>query len=198
LDQYCRLLWQWNRKLNLTRHTDLEKFVARDVVDSLQLAELLAADEEVLDVGTGGGVPGVVLAVVRPDVRISLCESVGKKAYAVDDIVRRLHLQVPVHRQRVEMVLEDFHYTTLVARAVGPMRKILQWLGPHWSSVGRLLLIKGPRWVEERREARQLGLLQDLELRCVVTYPMAGTFSESVVLKIWPKQPKGPQHGHHI
>ena len=70
LDRYCTLLWDWNRKLNLTRHTDYQKFVARDLVDSLAFAEFLEQGERVLDVGTGGGVPGVVLAVVRPDLDV--------------------------------------------------------------------------------------------------------------------------------
>src|SRR5436189_2404112 len=88
LDRYCRLLWDWNTKLNLTRHTDNEKFVGRDLVDSLQLASHLRAEEEVLDVGTGGGVPGVVLAILRPDLKVALCDSVGKKARAVESIVK--------------------------------------------------------------------------------------------------------------
>ena len=66
LDEYCRLLWDWNTHLNLTRHTDYEKFVSRDMVDSLAFAGFLSQKERVLDVGTGGGVPGVVLAIVRP------------------------------------------------------------------------------------------------------------------------------------
>ena len=63
LERYCELLWQWNEKINLTRHTDYEKFVARDLVDSLAFAEFLEPGEKVLDVGSGGGVPGVVLAI---------------------------------------------------------------------------------------------------------------------------------------
>ena len=65
LEQYCRLLWEWNDKLNLTRHTDYEKFVGRDLVDSLAFAQFLDQGERILDVGTGGGVPGVLLAILR-------------------------------------------------------------------------------------------------------------------------------------
>src|SRR5262245_35980584 len=90
LDRYARLLWDWNTKLNLTRHTDYEKFVGRDLTDTLQLAAHLRPGEEVLDVGTGGGVPGLVLAILRPDLKVTLCDSVGKKIRVVSQIAEEL------------------------------------------------------------------------------------------------------------
>jgi 16S rRNA (guanine527-N7)-methyltransferase len=187
LDRYCRSLWEWNEKLNLTRHTDYEKFVARDVIDSLQAARLLAPDATVLDVGSGGGVPGVILAIVRPDVKVSLCESVRKKADALRAIVKQLQLDVPVFAQRAEEVLQSHAFDVVIARAVGPMEKILRWLDGRWDHVGQLLLIKGPKWTEERGDARHRGLLRKLELRKAAEYPMPGTNSQSVILKLWPK-----------
>jgi len=184
LQRYCCLLWEWNTKLNLTRHTDYEKFVARDLVDSLALAKLLAPGERILDVGTGGGVPGVVLAVVRPDLSIALSESVGKRARAVADIVDRLGLSVPVHAARAEDLLGAWKCNTLVARAVARLEKLLRWLRPHWNAFDRLLLVKGPAWTEERAEARHQGLLQNLALRKLTSYPLSGTESESVLLQI--------------
>ena len=79
LERYCELLWDWNAKINLTRHTDYEKFVARDLVDSLAFAQFLEPKEKVLDVGTGGGVPGVVLAIVRDDLQVSLSRIGGQE-----------------------------------------------------------------------------------------------------------------------
>jgi len=187
LDRYARLLWDVNRSLNLTRHTDYERFVTRDVVDSLQLGALLEPGEKVLDVGTGGGVPGVVVSVIRPDVDMSLCESIGKKAKAVGQIVSEMDLSVPVHHARAEALIAQQRYDTLIARAVAPLAKTLKWLRPHWASVGRLLMIKGSGWVEERREARHFGLLRNLELRRAAVYKTPGHDSENVVLKVWPK-----------
>src|SRR5215813_6420855 len=97
LEKYAGRLWDWNEKLNLTRHTTFEKFVARDVVDSLELAKLLELNERVLDVGTGGGVPGAVIAILRPDVKVAMCESVAKKAKAVEAIVREAGIKAAVH-----------------------------------------------------------------------------------------------------
>ena len=56
LARYCELLWDWNERINLTRHTTLEKFVTRDLLDTMQLAQLIDQEEAVLDVGSGGGV----------------------------------------------------------------------------------------------------------------------------------------------
>jgi 16S rRNA (guanine527-N7)-methyltransferase len=191
LQQYCQLLWRWNSRLNLTRHTTYEKFASRDLLDSIQLSRLLESDEEVLDVGTGGGVPGIVLAIVRPDLSISLSESVKKKARAVESIIVDLDLPVAVYPDRAENVLEDLRFDTLVARAVGPLWKMCKWFQPHWHAFGRLLATKGPRWTDERQEARARGLLNGVQLRRAASYPMPGTHSESVILELQAKRNAG-------
>lgn len=188
LARYCELLWDWNAKINLTRHTDYEKFVARDLVDSLAIAEFLGEGERVLDVGSGGGVPGVLLAIVRPDLKIALSESVAKKARVLSDIVSQLQLPVAVHAERAEDVLARERFDTLVIRAVARMAKLLTWFKPHWNRFGRLLILKGPAWVEERGEARHLGLFQKHSLRKLKEYPLPGTESLSVLLQVSPKE----------
>lgn len=184
LEQYCRLLWEWNEKINLTRHTTFDLFARRDLLDSWHLAEQLNEAEDILDVGTGGGVPGIPLAILRPDLAVSVCDSVGKKSKVVDDMIVRLGLPIPVHHCRVQEVLEDLRYASLVTRAVGSLAVLAGWLKEHWHSFDRLLAIKGPKWIEERGEARHLGLLHGIELRKVAAYTMPGTESESVILQL--------------
>jgi 16S rRNA (guanine527-N7)-methyltransferase len=184
LDRYVTALWAWNKKLNLTRHTEYEKFVSRDVVDSQWLERFLDSAERVLDVGTGGGVPGVILAILRPDLEVSLCESVAKKARAVEDIVQQLGLPIAVHHGRAEELVQEHEYDTLVMRAVAPLDKLLTWFKPHWGAFQRLLIIKGPAWVEERAAAQEKKLLRAVRLNVLATYPLPGTESESVVLEV--------------
>ena len=187
LDRYVRALWQLNEKINLTRHTDYEKFVARDVIDARELEPFIDSGQRVLDVGTGGGLPGVILSILRPDLEVTLCDSVAKKAKATSEIVQAAKLALPVVHGRAEEIVTSSRQDTLVARAVAPMTKLLRWFEPCWDSFSQLLLIKGPAWVEERGAARHVGLLRGLELRCLTTYPMAGTEAESVVLRIRPR-----------
>jgi 16S rRNA (guanine527-N7)-methyltransferase len=187
IEKYCWLLWDWNEKINLTRHTDYERFVSRDLVDTLHLASLIHANEEVLDIGSGGGVPGLLLAILRPDLTIVLTDSVGKKARVLQDITKKLKIPVRVESQRAEACFKQDRYDVTTARAVGALSKLLTWLQPHWLAVGRLLALKGPKWPDERGEARHLGLMNNLDLRVAASYPLAGTPSQSVILKIWPK-----------
>ena len=184
LEDYCAALWEWNTKINLTRHTNFDLFARRDLLDSVKLAEHLSEDEEVLDVGTGGGVPGIPLAILRPDLTVSLCDSVAKKSKVARDIVKRLELPVAVHPLRVQDVLEDLRFNSLVTRAVGSISQLLGWMGEYWMGCDRLLAIKGPRWVEERGEARHRGLMNEIELRRIASYTMPGTESESVILQM--------------
>jgi 16S rRNA (guanine527-N7)-methyltransferase len=192
--------WDWNDKINLTRHTTPELFVQRDLLDSFQLAKLLGPNEEVLDIGTGGGVPGILVAILRPDLQVSLCDSVAKKAKVAEDIVKQLKLDVRVYPLSVSRVLEDDRFDTLVARGVGPLVRLCGWLKEEWHKIGRLLAIKGPKWVEERGEARHRGMLQGVDLRRLVSYRMPGTESESTILQLArPSSPMvrtlGPQEG---
>ena len=187
LEDYCQLLWAANQRLNLTRHLDYETFVIRDVIDSLALAEQLSPDLSVLDVGTGGGVPGIPLAILRPDLQISLCDSSGKKCEAVAEIVQQLALSLPVYQDRVENVVQIAKFDAIVARAVGPLWKILKWMEPHWNEFGCLVLIKGPKWTEERLEARHKGFLKPLEIRRLSSYTTPGHHGENVILGIMTK-----------
>lgn len=186
LQDYAQQLWNWNERLNLTRHTSWDLFVSRDLRDCLQLAPLLEPGEEVLDLGSGNGIPGIPLAILRSDIEVSLAESVAKRAKALGEIVGQLELPVPVYAARGEDLLDDFRFSTIVARAVGSIAKFCRWVEPHWASIDRLLLIKGPKWVEERGEARHLGVLSDLQLRRVASYPLGEDGkTEGAILQIW-------------
>ena len=145
-------------------------------------------DETALDVGTGGGMPGIPLAILRPDLTIGLAESVVKKARAVQGIVVELGMEMTFFEGRAEAALQDYGFDTLFCRAVGPLWKILYWFEHDWQSIGRVLAIKGPKWVDERQVAREKGLLRDLDLRKASVYAMPETESESVILSITPKQ----------
>ena len=197
LDRYFHLRNEWNAQMNLTRHTDYRKFVGRDIVDTLSFARVLQPDEVVLDVGTGSGVPGIVLAILRPDLQIALCESVGKRARAVADMCEKLELPLPVLMGKAENFLAaggwEFH--SLVVRAVATLLELMRWFKPYWSCFDRMLLLKGPTWVEERGQARHYGVMHGYALRVVDRYTIPETGAESVLLQVCPEDRLAPPRG---
>ena len=189
LAAYATSLWSWNERLNLTRHTDVEKFVARDVADSVMIAPHLAHGERILDVGTGGGVPGVILAIVRPDLKVDLSDSVGKRARAVRAIVSEVGLVIRVHDGAAQTLVSKSgatkgRFDTLVVRAVAPLAKLLGWFEPLCDRYGRMLIVKGPRWEEEKGEARHQGFAKQVTIRRIAAWPIRSSDNESVLLEV--------------
>lgn len=189
---YAQRLWSWNERLNLTRHTDVERFVSRDIADAVSIEPHLATGERVLDVGTGGGVPGVLLAILRPDLSVELSESVGKRAAAVQSITREIGLNLPVHARAAQALVAETRFDTLVVRAVAPLVKLLGWFEPLADRFGRLLVIKGPRWEAEKGEARHRGLVKKVRIRRIAAWPLRGSDNESVLLEIRHRSPGRP------
>lgn len=193
LAAYAASLWEWNERLNLTRHTDVERFVSRDVADAAAICPHLARGEHVLDVGTGGGVPGVLLAILRPDLRVELSESVSKRAKALRAILEAVGLDLPVHEAAAQSIVADGRtdrFDTLVVRAVAGLPKLLGWFEPLSDRYGRLLLVKGPKWEEEKGEARHRGFLKKVTARRVAGWPIRGSDNESVLLEVRAREPR--------
>jgi 16S rRNA (guanine527-N7)-methyltransferase len=189
LAAYAASHWAWNERLNLTRHTDVPRFVSRDMGDAAAIAAHLARGERVLDVGTGGGVPGVLLAILRPDLKVELSDSVAKKARAVAAIVAETGLDVPVHTGAAQALVAarpagPGRFDTLVVRAVAPLAKLLGWFEPLAESYGRMLVVKGPRWEEERDDARLRGPTRKVTIRRIASWPIRGSDNESVLLEV--------------
>lgn len=174
----------WNDRLNLTRHTEWDVFVYRDLLDSVRLAEHLPPGSRVLDVGSGGGVPGVLLAILRPDLTVTVCDSVGKKAAALDDIVRGLGLPVSVLGLRVQDVLQHREFDVLTVRAVAAIDKLLPWFEPVWNTGGEVLLIKGPAWKTELEEARNHGRIRGRRIDRIAAWRAPNRDGDSVLLRV--------------
>ena len=159
------------------------------MADAAAIVPHLAAGERVLYVGTGGGVPGIVLAILRPDLHVELCDSVGKKARAVQAISAEAGLPLPVHEGAGQAIVakRPGAFDTLVIRAVAPLVKLLGWFEPVCHTYGRLLVIKGPRWEEEKGEARHRGFVKKVRIRRLAAWPLPGSDNESVLLEIEPR-----------
>jgi len=150
LDTYERELLSWNARFNLTAIDDPKKIRTKHFLDSLTclLAMRNAPMERVIDIGTGAGFPGIPLKIICPNMRLTLVESVGKKAAFCQHIVEILRLRdVEVLPERAEAVgSSDAHrerYDWALARAVATMSTLVEYLLPLVRVGGRALAMKG-------------------------------------------------------
>ena len=151
--------------MNLTAITDPVGVAVKHFADSLTVAPLLPAGEfTLIDVGTGAGFPGVPLALLRPDCRLTLLDSLNKRLVFLEEVCRQLDLPVTLIHARAEEGgrrpdLRE-QYDVAVARAVAAMPVLCEYCLPFVRVGGRFLALKGPDADRERAEAsRGIGVL---------------------------------------
>lgn len=157
LGLYLALLLETSKSVNLTSVTDPAEAWTRHILDSLTLIALLAdlpGGSRIIDVGSGGGLPGIPLATVMPALRFTLLEATGKKAEFLTAAAARLGLSnVAIVNARAETAGHQPAYReqfdAALARAVGPMAVIAELTVPLVKIGGRVLLIKGQKADEE-------------------------------------------------
>lgn len=119
----------WNEKINVISRKDTDSLYEKHILHSLGIAKVMqfADGTKVLDIGTGGGFPGIPLAILFPNVQFTLVDSIGKKITVVKGVAESLGLKnVTAHHMRAEQLKEKFHF--VVSRAVTQMPVFLTWL----------------------------------------------------------------------
>ena len=163
LAEYVLLLAQWNRAYNLTGVRDPFAMVDRHVIDSLTARGFLVGTR-LLDVGTGAGLPGLVLAIVRPDVRCTLLDPVRKKTRFCAHVAMTLGLDnVEVASERLGTHWPRYPYSTVISRATLSVAELVAGARPLLDAPGRIVAMKGPRLESELDELDREGLDVRLE-----------------------------------
>ena len=127
--QLENLYKDWNEKINVISRKDIDEFYERHVLHSLGISKIMefADGTKVLDIGTGGGFPGIPLAILFPNVEFTLVDSIGKKITVVNAVAESLGLKnVKAYHERAEKIKDKFHF--VVSRAVTQMPVFLRWL----------------------------------------------------------------------
>lgn len=177
-DQFRRLaplFLEWNEKINCISRKDTEHFFERHVLHSLGIARVMTFKKgsNVLDIGTGGGFPGIPLAILFPDSQFVMVDSIGKKILVVDDLIKELGLKNAIAQNlRAEKVKGKFDF--VLSRAVAALPAFLPWTNGKFSIEQKntlpngILYLKGGDLDEELK-----GIKRAIEI-----YPLSKYFEE--------------------
>lgn len=162
---------EWNERINVISRKDIQSLYLKHVLHSLSIAAVcnFADGTKVVDIGTGGGFPGIPLAIFFPEVEFLLVDSIGKKLKVIEAVVEELGLKnVRIQHERIEKIAEkDFDFA--VSRAVTSLKKLWQWSRPllkrgHQSEMANgLICLKGGDLAEEIYESNTRPHIFEIE-----------------------------------
>lgn len=177
LQAFEQLVQKWNKRINLISSKSPEDIWSRHIVDCLELVELLPdCAHRYADLGSGGGFPGLVVAICRSDLDISLVESDQRKAAFLRTVRRELGLSLDVVQSRIERV-DCLQADVITARALAPMNILLEYVEHHTNRQGQAFLMKGEVWQSEVDVAKKNWSFR------LIGHP-SSTFDGSVILQV--------------
>lgn len=165
---------QWNAKINVISRKDMDSFYERHVLHSLAIAKIVSflADSEILDVGTGGGFPGVPLAILFPQTKFTLVDSIGKKIKVVEEVCKELDIKnVTAINSRVEQIDKKFDF--IVSRAVTQMPEFVKWVRRKIKKSSKHSLDNGILYLKGGDLTEELASFKNIQL-----YEISNFFSE--------------------
>jgi 16S rRNA (guanine527-N7)-methyltransferase len=148
---YLALMFKWNSVYNLTSLRDPMQMVTHHLLDSLAAVPAFAGAQNVLDVGAGGGLPGIVLAISRPDMKVSMIDTVHKKTAFLKQVKAELDLgNVTVHTMKVQDLMAEDKFDVITSRAFADLSDFLEWSGHLLAEGGKFIALKGTAPPEEQ------------------------------------------------
>ena len=195
LGQYCQWLMIEGERFGVTALDEPEKVARELILDSLSSRELWAPGQRLLDLGSGGGIPGVPLALILPETKFYLLEANQKKCRFLQATVEEFNLEhVEIINSRAELAAREQRYRAtfdgVLAKAVASLRVLVELAIPFLKVGGRLVAHKGPKLDEELLDARKA--MGELRTKCVEArpYQLGEKSYRLAVLKKLEKTPK--------
>jgi len=185
---YQEMLLEWNTKMNLTAITEPKEIAAKHFIDSLAILKAVDLKENMrlIDVGTGAGFPGMPIKLLRPDLPLTLLDSLNKRLIFLRELADRLQLSVQlIHGRAEEFSRQPQHreqYDLVTARAVSPLPSLCEYCLPYVCPGGIFAAMKGPALKEELAAAENAISALGGELSDVYSYQLPEGDNRSLVL----------------
>ncbi len=205
-DTYAQFLVETNKVQNLTRITEPDEIVIKHFVDSLTLLTVynVPSGAKVADIGTGAGFPGVALKIVRPDIELTLIDSLGKRINFLNELCDKLGFSAETYHLRAEEaglkaeLREKFDVTT--ARAVARLNILCEYCIPLTKTGGAFISMKGPTGSEEADESVKASDILGGKIKSVNKLTLSDSSERQIIIidKISSTPSKYPRHGGKI
>ena len=201
LSLYGNLLLQWNEKINLTAIKEPDEIVVKHFIDSLSLLKIIDTkpDENLIDVGTGAGFPGMVIKILRPELKVTLLDGHAKRFIFLEDLQNQLGIKTENLHLRAELAAKDSKYREkydyVTARAVARLNTLSEYCLPFVKKNGKFIAMKGPGAEEELDEAKKAISILGGDIPSLIKeeLPMDNTRNFIVTSKIKPTGEKYPR-----
>lgn len=204
LDSFGALLTEKNKSVNLTSITDPDGIAVKHFADSISLLKAdIPQGAKVLDLGCGAGFPGIPLLIMRPDIKLTLLDSTGKKLDFVSEALDALGLEAEVLHGRAEELGQnpDYRekYDIVVSRAVARLNTLCELALPLVKPGGTFIPMKGASAAEESKSAYTAVKTLGGSLEKSIDFTLTdGSRSLLIIKKLSPTPPKYPRHGSQI
>ena len=192
----CGKLLEWNQKINLTAITNPDEIIQKHFIDSITIAKYLKKNTKLIDVGTGAGFPGIPLKIIRPDLRITLLDSLNKRINFLNEIIEKLELHdIKTVHARVEEFAKNEKYREkfdyVASRAVANLATLSEYLLPLVKLNGEAICMKGAEIEEEIAQSKNAisvlgGKITKLDK---FKLPMSGIYRSVIVIEKTNKTP---------
>lgn len=178
--RYAQILQQWNQKINLTSITDPMEVAVKHFLDSVAPSACIPQQGTILDIGTGGGFPGIPLKIMRPDQPMVLIDGVRKKINFVKQVLRELHLHtIEALQIRAEDLIRNhtitYEYDIIVCRALAEVDGILKLAAPLLKPKGRLVVYQGSQTTASKVKCNGIVYRGNRFAYSKITYPLPFT-----------------------
>ena len=204
-EKYYNLLIDWNSRINLTRITEPYEVAVKHFADSLTLLKYFDIPEaaKVIDVGTGAGFPGIPLKIARPDIKLTLLDSLNKRLSFLSEVCDEIGIEAELVHSRAEDGSKDAKYREkydlAVSRAVARLNVLSEYCLPYVKVGGNFAAMKGPELGEELNEAKAAIQTLGGNISAVNEFSLKDSGRTIVIIEKAAHTPKAyPRHGSKI
>ena len=205
-EKYASLLVEWNKKINLTAITEESEIAVKHFIDSISLLKAvdIRTDASLIDIGTGAGFPGIPLKIMRPDIKLTLLDSLNKRLIFLDDVCISLGIEAELIHGRAEELSQNKKYREkfdyAVSRAVANLPALCEYCIPYVRVGGSFAAMKGPDGQAELEAASKAISTLGCTVSKTETFTLPDNISRTIIelRKVSPTPPAYPRRSTKI